>query len=248
MTRDEFFGELIPNYVNDDEVYSPTGKDGRKIYKNKEKDIKFIKKITREKIMLDGAPILYFPIDVNDYNMTSMRDDNILKDQTDLKLGKPINMMATWTPQEYQLDLSKWGIMMPSGSDQQLYIHVDELEERLGRKPLIGDIIETEIDRQRYKVSDVFFGHNNLWENIFCMLTLSKVTYDNYTSQLDEYDPTYNTTYTSLEKVLDISDGREKIKDNKEILDEKKKTDVKDKRKPRKKSIDTELDIMTMKL
>jgi hypothetical protein len=159
-------------------------------------------------------------------------------------------MMATWTPQEYQMDLSKWGVIMPSGSDQQLFIHVDEIEDILGRKPLIGDIIETVLDRTRYKIADVYFGHANLWENIFCMVTLTKVNYDNYTSQLDQYDDndSYKDTYTKLESVLDIMEGTEEHSSNKEIKEEKKKTDTVKPKKPQKRSIDTGLDIMTMKL
>jgi hypothetical protein len=144
------------------------------------------------------------------------------------------------------MDLSKWGIMMPGGSDQQLFIHVDELEEKLQRKPLVGDIIETTMDRTRYKIADVYFGHANLWENIFCMVTLTKVTYDNYTSQLDKYDEDYKDTYSQLESVLDIMDGTEHHETNAAIQTEKRKTD--NPKKSRKKSIDTALDLMTMTL
>ena len=155
-------------------------------------------------------------------------------------------MIATWTPQEYQMDLSKWGVMMPLGSDQQLFFHVDELEEKLQRKPLIGDVIETVNDKTRYRISDVHFGNSNLWENIFCMVSLSKASYDSFTSQLDQYDESYKDTYTKLEKVLDVMDGSEHHESNAEIQVQKTKTDVPD--EPRKRSLDTGLDIMTMTL
>lgn len=247
MTRTDFLNEIMPSAFTVKGTVKESGPDTRRVYNNKPKDIEFIKKIAREKIRLDGAPILYFPIKPESNNSYNQYDlDNSLKDHTHLELGEPIEMIATWTPQEYQMDLSKWGVMMPAGTDQQLYIHVTELEEKLKRKPLVGDIIETVLDRTRYKVADVYYGNINLWENIFCMVTLTKVTHDNYTSQLDEYDSSYDTTYTQLEKVLDIMDGTEHVKDNAEIQKEKRKTDSP--RKPRKKSIDTELDIMTMTL
>lgn len=254
MNRTDFFNEIMPTSFSLSENASESGPDTLKVYDGKEniklKDIKFIKRIAREKIKLNGAPIKYFPIDPESNDSSSVMEfDNVLKDHTDLTLGPPIDMMATWTPQEYQIDLSKWGVMMPAGSDQQLFIHVDELSELLGRKPLVGDIIETVNDTTRYKVADVFYGHANLWENIFCMVTLSKATYDNYTSQLDEYDEpgeNYKDTYTKLEEVLDIMDGSTDHETNAEILDEKTKTDNPE--KPRKRSIDTGLDLMTMKL
>jgi hypothetical protein len=251
MNRADFFNEILPTGFKLDKTIVAAGPDSLKVYDNKPKDVQFIKNIAREKTRLNGAPILYFPIDPNSINSTTMLDfDNTLKDHTDLVLGKPLAMIATWTPQEYQLDLSKWGVMMPSGSDQQLFIHVDEISEILGRKPLIGDIIEIKLDKTRYKVADVFFGHANLWENIFCMVTLSKATYDNYTQQLDQYDEpgtdSYVDTYTKLEKVLDIMTGNEYLESNAAIQEEKKKTDSAT--KTRKASLDTELDIMTMRL
>lgn len=251
MNRMDFFNEILPTGFKLDKTVIPAGSDSLKVYNNKPKDVQFIKKIAREKVRLNGAPILYFPIDPNSLNSaTSLDFDNTLKDHTDLTLGAPINMVATWTPQEYQIDLSKWGVMMPSGSDQQLFIHVDELTELLGRKPLIGDIIETVLDRTRYKVADVFYGHANLWENIFCMVTLSKATYDNYTQQLDQYDEpgteSYASTYTQLEAVLDVMTGQEFNASNTEIQVEKTKTDSVV--KPRKAALDTALDIMTMRL
>ncbi len=249
MNRTDFLNEIMPPAFLPENSVNESGPGSRKVYKNKPKDVLFIKRIAREKISLDGAPILYFPInpESNNSSLQSLDFDNSLKDHTHLELGAPIEMMATWTPQEYQMDLSKWGIIMPSGSDQQLYIHVDEIEELLGRKPLLGDIVETVLDRTRYKIADVFFGHANLWENIFCMVTLSKVSYDNYTSQLDQYDDDYKDTYTKLESVLDIMDGTEHHRSNTEIQAEKTKTDN-EYIKPRKKSIDTALDIMTMQL
>ena len=247
MNRTDFFNEIMPAAFTIKGTVTESGPDTRRVYNNKPKDVDFIKRVTREKIALDGAPILYFPInpDSNDSSM-QMDFDNVMKDHTHLELGAPLNMMATWTPQEYQMDLSKWGVMLPAGSDQQLFIHVTELEEILGRKPLVGDIIETILDKTRYKVADVFYGHANLWENIFCMVTLSKATYDNYTSQLDEYDSSYKDTYTKLESVLDIMDGTEHNASNAEIQVQKKKTDSTTKK--RKKSIDTGLDLMTMTL
>jgi len=249
MNRTDFLNEIMPTAFTIKGTVVESGPGSRRVYNNKPKDVEFIKKVAREKIALDGAPIKYFPInpDSNDSSI-QMDFDNVLKDHTHLELGAPIDMMATWTPQEYQMDLSKWGVMMPAGSDQQLFIHVTELEELLGRKPLMGDIIETTLDRMRYKVADVFFGHANLWENIFCMVTLSKVSYDNYTSQLDEFDEddSYKDTYTKLESVLDIMDGTEHHASNAEIQVQKTKTDSPT--KPRKKSIDTGLDLMTMTL
>lgn len=249
MNRTDFFNEILPSaYQN---TTKESGPDSRRVYANKPKDVKFIKRVAREKIRLDGAPIHYFPIDVTSKNASlGFSTDNILQDHTDLILGKPISMNATWTPQEYQMDLSKWGVIMPSGSDQQIFIHVDDLTELLGRKPVVGDIIETLLDKTRYKVADVFFGHINLWENIFCMLTLSKATYDNFTQQLDQYDDglnsNYKETYTKLEEVLDIMTGSTSNPSNAEIQVAKVKTDSPT--QPRKKSIDVGLDIMTMKL
>jgi len=251
MNRTDFLNEIMPTGFKLDSELVESGPNSRKVYNNKPKDVTFIKRVAREKVKLDGAPILYFPIKPESNDSTLKLDfDNSLKDHTHLELGPPREMMATWTPQEYQMDLSKWGVIMPNGSDQQLFIHVDEVEEILGRKPLIGDIIETVLDKTRYKIADVYFGHANLWENIFCMVTLSKVTYDNYTSQLDKYDEdeSYKDTYTKLESVLDIMDGTEKPASNEEIKQEKKKTDSARPNKPRKRSIDTGLDIMTMKL
>lgn len=247
MNRTDFLNEIMPAKFTVKGTVEESGPDSRRVYGNKPKDVAFLKRVTREKIALDGAPIIYFPIksESNDSSM-AMDFENSLKDHTHLELGPPIDMMATWTPQEYQMDLSKWGIMMPGGSDQQLFIHVDEVEEKLGRKPLIGDIIETTMDRTRYKIADVYFGHANLWENIFCMVTLTKVTYDNYTSQLDQYDDSYKDTYTKLESVLDIMDGSTHHESNAAIQVEKTKTDSPT--KPRKKSIDTALDLMTMTL
>ena len=252
MNRADFFNEILPTGFKLDTELNEAGPQSRKVYANKPKDVRFIKQIAREKVRLDGAPILYFPIKPESNDSTTKLDfDNSLKDHTHLELGSPKQMMATWTPQEYQMDLSKWGVIMPSGSDQQLFIHVDEIEDVLGRKPLIGDIIETILDRTRYKIADVYFGHANLWENIFCMVTLTKIAYDNYTSQLDKYDSdeeNYKDTYTKLESVLDIMDGSEEHKTNTEIKKEKKKTNSVKPRKPKKRSIDTGLDLMTMKL
>lgn len=247
MTRTDFFNELIPSSFKIESTHVESGPDSYRVYNNKPKDVQFIKNIAREKVRLNGAPILYFPIKPESNKVNELTFDNSLKDHTHLELGAPLNMVATWTPQEYQLDLSKWGVIMPGGSDQQLFIHVDELGEILGRKPLIGDIIETVLDRTRYKIADVYFGHANLWENIFCMVTLSKVTYDNYTSQLDQYDESYKDTYTKLESVLDLMDGTEKIASNSAIQVEKTKTDSVT-TKPRKRSVDTGLDLMTMTL
>ncbi len=247
MNRTDFLNEIMPAKFTVKGTVEESGPDSRRVYGNKPKDVTFLKRVTREKIALDGAPIIYFPIkpESNDSSM-ALEFENSLKDHTHLELGAPIDMMATWTPQEYQMDLSKWGIMMPGGSDQQLFIHVDEIEDKLKRKPLIGDIIETTMDRTRYKIADVYYGHANLWENIFCMVTLTKVTYDNYTSQLDQYDEDYKDTYTKLESVLDIMDGTEHHESNSAIQTEKTKTDSPT--KPRKKSIDTGLDLMTMTL
>jgi hypothetical protein len=249
MTRNEFYNQIIPNLFVDDKKLAPSGEDKIKVYENKEKDVGFIKKVTREKVRLNGSPILYFPIDIEDYEFqnNSLTGNDVLKDYENLKLKNPIDMIATWTPQEYQLDLSKWGVILPNGSDLQLYIHVDEIEEKLGRKPVIGDIIETKLDRMRYRVSDVYFGNPNLWENIFCMMTLTKVIYDNFTTQLDKYDDEYKDTYTKLEETLDLMDNSVAPKDNQNIKKKAKKLN-KTKDKPKKRSLDTELDLMTMKL
>lgn len=254
MNRDNFFNEILPSEFKLTQVLVESGPDSLKVYdgnKNeKNKDIKFIKRVAREKLKLNGAPIKYFPIDVESLDRNKRLDfDNILGDHTEVELGAPIAMIATWTPQEYQMDLSKWGVIMPLGSDQQIYIHVDELTEKLGRKPQIGDIVETVRDVTRYKVTDVFFGHSNLWENIFCMLTLSKTNYDNFTSQLKQYDAVdedYETTYTQLAEVLNVMDGKKDHYGNTEIKEQKKKTEFSN--KPKKRSLDTALDIMTMRL
>jgi len=254
MNRTDFLNEILPTSFSISDITVESGPDTLRVYNKKEniklKDVKFIKRIAREKVRLNGAPVKYFPIDPESINANNSLDyENTLKDHTDLELGPPIDMIATWTPQEYQIDLSKWGVMMPAGSDHQLFFHVDEITEKLGRKPLIGDIIETVNDITRYKVADVYYGHANLWENIFCMVTLSKATYDNYTSQLDQYDEvgeSYKDTYTKLEEVLNVMDGTTDHATNVAIEEEKIKTD--DPMEPRKKSIDTALDIMTMRL
>jgi len=254
MDRTDFLNELLPAGFKLNATVVESGPDSLRVYDGKQNkkltDIKFIKSVAREKIRLNGSQIKYFPINPTSLDSSlSLEFDNALKDHTDLEIGAPIEMIATWTPQEYQIDLTKWGVSMPSGSDQQLFIHVDEIEEKLGRKPLIGDIIETVNDTIRYKVADVYFGHINLWENIFCMVALSKVTYDNYTSQLDKYDNVdedYKNTYTKLEEVLDIMDGSTDHTSNVEIQQLKKQTN--NPTKPKKRSIDTALDIMTMTL
>jgi len=254
MNRNAFFDEIMPSEFKLTQTLNESGPDSLKVHdgtKNaKLKDIKFIKRIAREKMRLNGAPIKYFPIDVDSIDRDKRLDyDNILGDHTEVELLAPIAMIATWTPQEYQMDLSKWGVIMPLGSDQQIYIHVDELEEKLGRKPQIGDIIETVRDVTRYKVTDVFFGHSNLWENIFCMITLSKANYDNYTEQLKKYDSVdenYEATYTQLATILNVMDGKEEIYGNVELKEQKKKTEFT--KKPKKRSLDSELDIMTMRL
>lgn len=250
MNRTDFFNEILPTNFKIATELNEAGPDSRKVYSNKPKDVTFIKKIAREKVRLDGAPILYYPIKPESNDVSLQLDfDNSLKDHTHLELGQPKKMMATWTPQEYQMDLSKFGLIMPNGSDQQLFIHVDEISEVLGRKPLIGDIIETILDKTRYKIADVYFGHINLWENIFCMVTLTKIAYDNYTSQLDQYDvdgSNYKDTYTKLESILDIMDGSTQHATNAAIQEEKTKTNSSPIAKPMKKSIDTALDIMTM--
>ena len=255
MDRTSFFNEIMPTSFS--LTNKAAGTDSLKVYDGKNnkktKDIIFIKSIAREKVELNGAPIKYFPIDVAQTKSKLSTSDNVLGDHTDVILGPPISMVATWTPQEYQLDLSKWGVMMPTGTDQQLFIHVDELSEKLKRKPLMGDIIETVNDTMRYKVADVFYGNANLWENIFCMVTLSKISYDNYTSQLDKYDsstePNYANTYTTLENVLNISSEGIKTsmdKSNDEIL--KSRTSTYAYKEPAKRSIDTQVDSITDKL
>lgn len=255
MDRTSYFNEILPVGFALTQNAKESGPDTLKVYDGKEnvklKDITYIKRIAREKMRLNGAPIKYFPIDVDAVpdSTTNFDHDNILGDHTDLTLGPPIDMIATWTPQEYQIDLSKWGVIMPTGSDQQIFLHVDEITEKLGRKPQIGDIIETVRDTNRYRIGDVFFGHANLWENIFCMLTLGKINYDNYTSQLDQYDvlgESYKDTYTQLSEVLNVMDGSSTIFGNDEIIKQKKKTT--DRSRPKKRSIDTGLDLMTMKL
>jgi hypothetical protein len=251
MLRTDFINEIMPLQFKVQQTTVADGPDSLRVYKGttnqKWKDINFIKGVAREKVEKNGAPVLYFPINPDSNNPSlQMTFDNTLKDHTHLELGPPISMIATWTPLEYQLDLSKWGVMMPMGSDQQLFFHVDELTEKLKRKPLIGDIIETINDRTRYRVSDVYYGNINLWENIFCMVSLSKATYDTYTSQLDQYDEEYKDTYTKLEEVLDVMDGSTHNATNAEIQKEKKRTD--NPKQPKKRSLDTGLDIMTMKL
>jgi hypothetical protein len=253
MNRESFLNEILPTGFSITHSIKESGPDSLKVYAGKNnaklKDIKLIKRIAREKVRLNGAPLKYFPIDPNSKNPNTVFDDNILKDTNSIVLGEPIDMIGTWTPQEYQMDMSKWGVMMPMGSDQQIFLHVDELSEKLGRKPLIGDIVETVRDVTRYKVTDVFYGNANLWENIFCMLTLNKATYDNYTSQLDKFDDVgenYKDTYAKLEEVLNIMDGKTQIASNEEIKQQKVKSD--NPSKPKKRSLDTELDIMTMRL
>lgn len=254
MDRSSFYNEILPTSfsLNADTVES--GPDTLRVYAGKDngklKDVKYIKRVAREKVRLNGAPVKYFPINTDSLDShTLLQSDNTFKDHSSLELGPPIDMIATWTPQEYQMDLSKWGVMMPAGTDQQLFFHVDELSEKLGRKPLMGDIIEVVNDVTRYKVSDVYYGHANLWENIFCMLTLTKIGYDNYTSQLDKYDEpgeSYKDTFTKLEEVLDVMDGSTNHASNLEIDQERKKTI--NPTKPKKRSLDTELDLMTMNL
>lgn len=251
MNRTSFFNELMPAGFGVKTTVS--GIDSLKVYNgtlnNKLKDVDLIKKVAREKVKLNGAPIKYFPIDVTASKNNVGVFEDVLNDQTGVVLGPPIGMMATWTPQEYQLDLTKWGVIMPAGTDQQLFIHVDELTELLKRKPLIGDIIQTINDTMRYRVSDVFYGNANLWENIFCMLTLTKVTYDEYTSQLDKYDAStsesYANTYTSLQNVLNLSSTGASVlmpTSNDTIL--KDKTSTYAYQEPAKRSIDSQVDMI----
>ena len=249
MNRTAFLNEIMPAGFGSST--KAAGMDALKVYKgtsnNKLKDVAFIKRTAREKVRLNGAPIRYFPIDLTASKTTKALTDNALKDHTDLILGAPIAMMATWTPQEYVLDLSKWGVMMPAGTDQQLFIHVDEISEKLQRKPLIGDIIEVVNDTMRYKVADVFYGNANLWENIFCMVTLTKVTYDEYTSQLDKYDDpngtNYANTYSALNNVLNISsEGKEVLMGSSNDTILKNRTGTYSYMEPPKRSIDTAVD------
>ena len=251
MNRTAFLNEILPTGFG--LHTTAAGADSLKVYRgtinNKLKDVALIKRVAREKVKLTGAPIKYFPIDLNSAKTKAALADNALGDQTNVELGPPIGMMATWTPMEYQLDLSKWGVMMPTGTDQQLFIHVDELTEKLHRKPTIGDIIETVNDTMRYRVSDVFYGNANLWENIFCMVTLTKATYDTFTSQLDKYsDPneaSYSDTYSALQNVLNISStGANTLMptSNDTILANKASTYAY--MEPAKRSIDTQVEAM----
>lgn len=251
MNRTAFLNEILPTGFGLNTHAS--GADSLKVYRgasnNKLKDIALIKRVAREKVKLTGAPIKYFPIDLSSSKTKAALSDNALGDQTGVELGPPIGMMATWTPQEYQLDLSKWGVMMPTGTDQQMFIHVDELTEKLHRKPLIGDIIESVNDTMRYRVSDVFYGNANLWENIFCMVTLTKTTNDSFTSQLDKYtepgDASYSSTYATLQNVLNLSsDGVSTLMPttNDTILTNRKSTYAY--MEPAKKSIDTETEMI----
>lgn len=249
MNRTSFLTEIMPAGFGPNT--NAAGSNSLRVYagtaNNKLKDVAYIKRTAREKVRLNGAPIKYFPIDVNASKNTSAMLDNALKDHTNLILGAPIPMMATWTPTEYVLDLSKWGVMMPTGTDQQLFIHVDELSEKLRRKPLIGDIIETVNDTVRYRISDVFYGNANLWENIFCMVTLTKATYDEYTSQLDQYDDpngaNYANTYSALNNVLNIAtDGTAVLMNTSNNTILKDRTSTYAYNEPDKRSIDTVVD------
>ena len=249
MNRTAFLNEIMP--VGFGQNTTAGGANSLRVYagtsNNKLKDVAYIKRTAREKVRLNGAPIKYFPIDVAATKSSSATLDNALKDQTDVVLGAPVAMMATWTPMEYVLDLSKWGVMMPTGTDQQLFIHVDEISEKIRRKPLIGDIIETVNDTVRYRVSDVFYGNANLWENIFCMVTLTKATYDEYTSQLDKYDDpntaNYANTYTALNNVLNISsEGNEVLMNTSNDTILKNRTSTYAYNEPAKRSIDTAVD------
>lgn len=249
MNRTAFLNEIMPAGFGPNTQAG--GANSLRVYKgntnNKLKDVAFIKRTAREKVRLNGAPIRYFPIDVTATKNSAAVLDNALKDHTDVVLGAPVAMMATWTPQEYVLDLSKWGVMMPTGTDQQLFIHVDEISEKIRRKPLIGDIIETVNDTMRYRVADVFYGNANLWENIFCMVTLTKATYDEYTSQLDKYDDPngtkYANTYSALNNVLNISsDGKEVLMNSTNDTILKNRTSTYAYKEPAKRSIDTAVD------
>ncbi len=249
MNRTSFLNEIMPGGFGPNT--NAAGANSLRVYNgasnNKLKDVAFIKRTAREKVRLNGAPIKYFPIDLTASKNTKAVLDNALKDHTDLVLGAPVAMMATWTPQEYVLDLSKWGVMMPAGTDQQLFIHVDEISEKIHRKPLIGDIIETVNDTMRYRVSDVFYGNANLWENIFCMVTLTKATYDEYTSQLDKYDDpngtSYANTYAALNNVLNISsEGKEVLMNSSNDTILKNRTSTYAYNEPAKRSIDTAVD------
>jgi len=242
MTRNDFYAEILPSTILKSTL-STEDKSAMVLYKNKDKDISFIKKVAREKVIKDGAPIKYYRLREKEEQIFS---ENILKDQHDLTFYKPISFNAVWTPQEFQMDLGKWGIMMPDGSDQQLYLHVDDIDEYIERKPTVGDIIETLYDKTRYKIADVFYGNMNLWENIYCMVTLTKIQYDNFTAQLDDFDASYKETYTRLENVLDLMDGSEELKSNNEIQETKKKTNSTIKKNKR--TIETSLDLMTMSL
>jgi len=256
MTINEFYSSLLPNNtLNKNIMYETTEKNkGLKIYNNSEKDVEFLKKVFYEKLENNGSPILYFALKTD--NLPDMDFDNILKDETNLDFDEPIEMMAFFIPQEYQYDLNKFGITIPIGSDLQLFLHIDDTINKLKRKPKIGDVIETEWDRTRYRISDVHFGHNNLWENMFCMLMLTKVTYNNLTQKLDKYDEEYKDVYTKLEEVLNIDKTEIVNKSNEEIRKEKEETNSEfvpsvrgtNTELERFKSNDKSLDIMTMKL
>jgi len=256
MTINEFYESLLPqDTLNRNTVYETSDKNkGLKVYKNSEKDIKLIKSVFYEKLQNNGSPVLYFPLKKSEVN--EMDFDNVLQDETSLDFGEPVEIIAFFVPQEYQYDLNKFGITIPIGSDLQLFLHIDDVINKLDRKPKIGDVVETEWDRTRYRVSDVHFGHNNLWENTFCMLSLTKATYNNLTQKLDKYDEGYKDVYTRLEEVLELDTGEITNKSNKEIKEVKEKTnsefvpDVRGTNTEIEKfeSNDKTIDIMTMKL
>ena len=257
MTINEFYSSLLPQTSLKKETMYETSKpgEGLKIYENSQKDVSLIKSFFYEKLQNNGSPVLYFPLKSD--TIQNMDFDNVLRDETNLDFGEPIEMIAFFVPQEYQYDLNKFGITIPIGSDLQLFLHIDDVVNKLDRKPKIGDVIETEWDRTRYRVSDVHFGHNNLWENTFCMLSLTKTSYNNLTQKLDKYDENYKDVYTRLEEVLDLDTGEVINKSNKEIKEVKKKTDsefVPDERGTHTElekftsNDESPLDLMTMKL
>ena len=96
MDRTAFFNELIPSkFTVKTEELSESGPQSRKVYNNKPKDIKFIKRVTREKVNLDGSPIKYYAIDTDSDNNVSMGFDNSLKDHSHLVLEAPIDMIVS---------------------------------------------------------------------------------------------------------------------------------------------------------
>lgn len=207
MDRNSYLNQLVP-FSNPSGHSQPLATLNRGIYNNRPKDLKLIRNMLKEKVHLHGSSIMYYAIDTT--NITTNAQGAFDLDtmgEGDFDFLYPKMIYALWNPVEYKIDLSKFGVIMPEGSDLQVYLHVDDIQEIIGRKPITGDILETEYDHLRYQVSDVFYGQANLWDNIFCMLTLSIVNSTDMTSKISQFNPLDDTVYVNMAGVLGLDNS-----------------------------------------